>query len=91
MREPLAVQSARASLAIADAQEELAQVWDDTIGKWLGLDSKLRQWAAARRESARRTLHEWPVSAGGTVPDDVWHSWKSGDPWPPVGDNSSRS
>ncbi len=65
---PLDVSRAEASLAIADLCDELAIVWDDTLGKWAG-PSKLRGWAVHRREVACQVLQEWPVSMGGTGPE----------------------
>ena len=70
MREPFEVAAAKASLTIADVQDELAKVWDDTLGKWVG-PSKFPIWATHRREMAYQTLQRWPVSMGGSVPDDV--------------------
>lgn len=66
---PLAVSMVEMSLAIADLQDELAKVWDDTLGKWAG-PSMFRQWAVHRREMAYQALQKWPVSMGGTGPEE---------------------
>lgn len=71
MSEPFEVAAARLSLAIADVQDELAEAWDATLGRWAG-PSKFPIWAAHRREMAYQTFQRWPVSLGGTVPDDRW-------------------
>ncbi len=65
MSEPAEISAAKISLAIADVQLELAKVWDDTLGRWVG-DSKFRRWAFHRREMAYQTLQRWPVSMGGS-------------------------
>ena len=77
MSESFEISAAKASLAIADLQDELAKVWDDTLGKWFG-PSKLRGWAVHRREMAYQAFQRWPVSLGGSISDDIYYL-RSGD------------
>lgn len=77
MSEPFEVAAAKLSLAIADVQDEMAKIWDDTLGRLVG-PSKLPGWANRRREDAHRALARWPESMGGTMPDDVFEIWLAG-------------
>ena len=76
MTKPLEIVAAEQSLAIADVQDQLAIAWDRTLGKWVG-PSKFRQWAAHRRELAYQAFQRWPVSLGGSIPDDMYEEWMS--------------
>ena len=76
MSEPFEIAAAKASLAIADLQDELAKVWDGWVGQWVG-PSKFPKWAAHRREMAYEAFQRWPVSLGGSIPDDIY--LRSGD------------
>ena len=71
MSKLLVVSFAELSLAIAGLQDELAEVWDSTLGKWAG-PSPLPGWADARRAAATEVLMSWPESLGGWIPDDEW-------------------
>ena len=69
MREPFVIQGAKLNWEFANVQLALANELPQWLDGWAML---LRKWAWRRRELAMQTFVQWPVSLGGSVPDNKW-------------------
>ena len=68
--EPFVIAAAKLSVSIAGFQDALADVLEPLMGP-----TKLRGWAVTRREMAYQLFQRWPVSLGGSIPDDMYEEW----------------
>ena len=68
--EPFEIAAANLNVSIADVQYSLADALEPLMGP-----TKLRRWAVERRVAAYQVFQQWPVSLGGSIPDDMYEEW----------------